>query len=80
MRAHEPRLALDGGASGLDIITSVVEDAAIVLRSGGMLFLEIGEEQGRAVRRLMEESGFDDVTVHPDLNGRDRVVSGRLAM
>jgi len=80
VRDHEPHLALDGGASGLDIITSVAEDAAIVLRSGGMLFLEIGEEQGRAVRRLLEEAGFDDVKVHPDLNGRDRVVSGRLAM
>ncbi len=80
VREHEPRLALDGGASGLDIITSVVEDAAIVLRSGGMLFLEIGEEQGLAVRRLMEGAGFGDVAVHPDLNGRDRVASGRLAM
>lgn len=80
VREHEPRLALDGGPSGLDIITAVVEDAAIVLRSEGMLFLEIGEEQGRAVRGLMETAGFDNVTVHPDLNGRDRVVSGRLAI
>jgi release factor glutamine methyltransferase len=80
VRDHEPRLALDGGATGLDIITAVVEDAAIVLRSGGMLFLEIGEEQGRMVRGLMETAGFDNITVHPDLNGRDRVVSGLLAI
>lgn len=80
VREHEPRLALDGGATGLDIITAVVEDAAIVLRSGGMLFLEIGEEQGKTVSGLMEGAGFGNVTVHPDLNGRDRVVSGSLAI
>jgi len=80
VRDYEPRLALDGGASGLDIIRSVVEDAAIALKNDGMLFLEIGEEQGEAVRELLEETGFGDVAVHPDLTGRDRVVSGRLAM
>lgn len=78
VRDHEPRLALDGGASGMDVITSVIEDAVIALRNDGMLFLEIGEEQGRAVATLMRTAGFADVQIHPDLNQRDRVVSGRL--
>jgi release factor glutamine methyltransferase len=80
VRDHEPRMALDGGASGLDVITTVIEDAAIALRSNGMLFLEIGEGQGKSVSGLMRNAGFDEVQVHPDLNRRDRVVAGRLAM
>jgi len=80
VRLHEPRQALDGGHSGLDIVGTVVEDAAIALKGGGMLFLEIGEEQGKAVAGLLQDAGFEAVQVHPDLNGRDRVVSGRLAM
>jgi release factor glutamine methyltransferase len=80
VRQYEPQLALDGGTLGLDIIALVVEDASIVLRSGGMLFLEIGEEQGNAVKKMLQTAGFDDVSVEPDLNGRDRLVSGRLAI
>jgi release factor glutamine methyltransferase len=80
VRDHEPRSALDGGPDGLRIIESVVQDAAIVLKNEGMIFLEIGEEQAAAVKSLLEECGFSDVTVTQDLNGRDRVVSGSLAM
>jgi len=80
VRDHEPRSALDGGQDGLDIIRSVVQDAGIVLKNGGMLFLEIGDEQGAAVISLMKESGFADATVKQDLNGRDRVVFGRLIL
>ncbi len=78
MRDHEPRTALDGGQDGLDIIRNVVQDAGIVLKSGGMLFLEIGDDQGAAVISLMKETGFPDAAVKQDLNGRDRVVFGRL--
>jgi release factor glutamine methyltransferase len=80
VRDHEPRSALDGGQDGLDIIRDVVQDAGIVLKSGGMLFLEIGDDQGAAVISLMKESGFSDAAVKQDLNGRDRVVLGRLLM
>ena len=80
VRAHEPREALDGGPGGLDIIAPLIEDAAIALKGGGMLFLEIGETQGAAVSGLMRMAGFDAVRVFPDLNGRDRVVAGQLAI
>ena len=78
VRDFEPRLALDGGASGLDIITDLIADAGIVLKSGGKIFLEIGCEQGRAVRSLLDENGFVQIEVLPDLHGRDRVVCGVL--
>jgi release factor glutamine methyltransferase len=43
----------------------------------GLLALEIGETQGRAVAELVAGAGFHDVEVRRDLTGRDRVVVGR---
>ena len=80
VRDHEPRSALDGGPDGLDIIRSVIQDAGFILKNGGMIFLEIGDDQGSKVKNLLEASGFADVSVTQDLNSRDRVVSGTLAM
>jgi release factor glutamine methyltransferase len=78
IRDHEPRTALDGGPRGLSIITTVVQDAALALVPGGMLWLEIGEEQGEAVTALLLEAGFETPRVSPDLNGRSRYASARL--
>jgi release factor glutamine methyltransferase len=78
IREYEPRLALDGGPSGLDVVASVTQDAAILLKPGGSLFLEIGAGQGSRVRALLVEAGFTDVAVRPDLAGHDRMASGRL--
>jgi release factor glutamine methyltransferase len=78
VRDYEPRSALDGGPDGLRIIESVVQDAAIVLKDGGLIFLEIGDDQAAAVSTLLRDSGFSNITVTADLNQRDRVVSGTL--
>ena len=78
IRDHEPRLALDGGPDGLAVIETLVQDAGFALKPGGFLFLEIGAQQAGAVRDLMAAGGFDDVSVDPDLSGRDRVVTGTL--
>jgi len=77
IRAHEPVQALDGGADGLDIVRTVARDAAMVLRPGGWLFLEIGDEQGPVVRELLEELGFVDVAILPDLAGKTRFAQTR---
>jgi len=79
IRDHEPRSALDGGADGLSIIETVVQDAGIVLVTGGALFLEIGDDQGTAVVSMLKETGFTDTEIKQDLNKRDRVVSALLA-
>jgi release factor glutamine methyltransferase len=79
IREHEPRLALDGGPDGLDVIRAVVGDAAIVLKPGGCLFLEIGEAQAGAVARLMGDEGFSQIGIARDLAGRDRVAHAVLA-
>lgn len=74
VRDHEPRLALDGGADGLDVYRSLITQARQRARRG--LAVEIGHDQGAAVRDLFEAAGFDAVAIHPDLAGRDRVVCG----
>lgn len=78
VRDFEPRVALDGGADGLDIIRGAIEEAAILLKQGGRIFLEIGAEQGNAVSTLMEQQGFCSILVKQDLTGRDRIVSAVL--
>jgi release factor glutamine methyltransferase len=78
IKDYEPRAALDGGPEGLSVIARVIEDGAVVLAEGGVLFLEIDARQGEAVARMLGEAGFDEVSVGRDLAGRDRIVSGRM--
>ncbi len=78
IRDHEPRRALDGGADGLDIVREVVNDAAIVLRPGGWCFLEIGEDQGEAVRGILEDAGFSRIAILADFAGLTRFAKGRI--
>jgi len=76
IREHEPRLALDGGPDGLDAYRALLLDAVMVLKPGGGLFLEIGDEQGAQVYGMLEEYGFTDVAVIKDYSGRDRFAVG----
>lgn len=75
----EPRLALSGGASGLDCIARIVAAAESFLRPGGWLFLEIGADQKEAVRALLTapERRYGDVAVLDDWAGRARVAQAR---
>ena len=78
VREHEPRQALDGSADGLHFYRRILADCGAYLKPGGMLFFEIGYDQGEAVKRLMEENGFLEVEVKKDYGGLDRVVLGTL--
>ena len=79
VRDFEPRLALDGGASGLDFYDRYLGDALNVLRPGGAVFFEIGESQGPALAKLMADYGFSEVKIEKDFAGHDRYASGVLA-
>lgn len=74
VRSHEPQLALDGGADGLDFYRRIAEQSPAHLCGGGMLFLEIGYDQGAAVTQLLRQAGFAEVTTVQDYAGLDRVV------
>ncbi|MCK0166068.1 peptide chain release factor N(5)-glutamine methyltransferase [Jannaschia sp. S6380] len=75
VREWEPRIALTPGGDGLDAYRIIARDAPAHLVPGGRLLLEIGHAQAAEVSALLRASGFEAVTVHPDLGGRDRVVS-----
>lgn len=77
VRCHEPVIALDGGADGLDFYRRIIDGADKYLIRGGRILFEIGFDQGQAVSGLLENAGFTDVQVVKDLAGNDRVVKGR---
>ncbi|NOZ48809.1 MAG: peptide chain release factor N(5)-glutamine methyltransferase [Chloroflexi bacterium] len=75
VRDHEPKLALFAGPTGLDMIARCLQQARSRLTAGGAMFLEIGYQQGPAVRDLAQRAfPTATVTVHPDLAGLDRMV------
>ena len=76
VKEHEPLLALDGQEDGLFFYRRIIAQASKFLTGGGMLFFEIGYDQGECVRRLMEEAGYIDIEVIKDFAGLDRVVFG----
>lgn len=78
VKRFEPQLALDGGSDGLVVYRRLIEAAPLHLCEGGMLWLEIGYNQGSSVSDLMNGRGFTDVRVEKDLAGNDRVISGML--
>ena len=76
VRDHEPRLALDGGADGLDAYRILAPEILRVLKPGGMFAVEIGYDQKAAVEALFQQAGASGVHTLLDLANRDRVVTG----
>jgi release factor glutamine methyltransferase len=75
VRRHEPRLALDGGPSGLDVYRRLIAQAPARLRAGGAVLLEIGAAQGGAVTELARRHfPAARISLHQDLAGLDRVL------
>ena len=76
VRKHEPRIGLDGTEDALFFYRRIIEAAGRILVSSGMLFFEIGYDQGQAVSELMRAQGYCEVQVVQDYAGLDRVVYG----
>lgn len=77
VRDHEPRVALEGGADGLDHYRVLAPEILRVLKPGGRFAVEIGYDQKDAVEALFREAGAEGVETLRDLADRDRVVAGR---
>ncbi|OSM00100.1 peptide chain release factor N(5)-glutamine methyltransferase [Magnetofaba australis] len=75
VRDHEPRGALDGGADGLACYRALIPASKPLLKSGGLLALEIGYDQGEAIFDLCREAGFAAVSITQDHARRDRVIT-----
>ncbi len=78
VRDYEPRLALDGGADGLDFYRSISTLWKETLVPGGRLYFEIGIGQADNVLRIMRSQGFGDIQIVNDRRGIPRVVFGTL--
>ena len=71
---QEPISALDGGEDGLDFYRSIISKWLVLLKENGVVLFEIGEEQGEAVKALLEENGFKECAVIKDMYGNNRIV------
>ncbi|WP_304169590.1 peptide chain release factor N(5)-glutamine methyltransferase [Phenylobacterium aquaticum] len=76
VRVHEPRLALDGGADGLDAYRILAPEILRVLKPGGTFAVEIGYDQKAPVEALFRDAGASGVRTLLDLANQDRVVTG----
>lgn len=76
VRDHEPRLALDGGADGLDAYRILAGEILRVLKPGAMFAVEIGYDQSADVEALFKAAGAQNVKTIKDLSTHDRVVTG----
>ncbi len=77
VRDHEPRMALTDGADGLSAFRVIAAGAGGHLTPGGRLIVEIGPTQAEKVRQIFATAGLTNITVHSDLDGRNRVVAAR---
>jgi release factor glutamine methyltransferase len=75
----EPRLALDGGADGLDAYRAISARLRRLLRLGGVFAFEVGKGQAEAVTALAKAQGLSTEPPRRDLGGIPRVVWGRRA-
>jgi release factor glutamine methyltransferase len=79
IRDFEPRLALSGGADGLEVTHRIVREAAARLRPAGVLAVEVEAGRANEVAELLERAGFEAIERTRDYGGHERVVSGQTS-
>ena len=72
VKLNEPKLALSGGSSGLEIFFKIINKCKILLKNNGKLFLEIGHKQGKELSKYLNLNGFNQTKIYKDLSGKDR--------
>jgi release factor glutamine methyltransferase len=79
VRQYDPVRALDGGPDGLEAYRALIPQAAVLLRPGGAVVVEVGQGQAHHVEALMTKAGLsaDLTSIREDLAGVSRAVSGR---
>jgi release factor glutamine methyltransferase len=77
VRTFEPRLALDGGVDGTDLLAEVVHRSPRWLRRGGWLLLELGGDQAERLGGSLLDAGFETPEVLADEEGDPRAICAR---
>ena len=72
VKNYEPRIALDGGADGMDIYRKIAAEAPKYLNRGGILLLEVGQGEAEKVARMFKGGAYTMIV--KDFNGIDRYV------
>ncbi len=75
---YEPKLALDGGADGLDFYRDIINKSNSFMSKISIIAFEIGHDQAGALKNLLEKNGnFENITIVTDFSGLDRVIIGQ---
>ena len=80
VRDYDPRLALDGGADGLDAYRAIAAGVPPLLAQGGRLIVEVGAGQAPPVTSLLEAAKFTVLSIRNDLAGIPRAISAKIAL
>mgnify|MGYP000947006333 FL=1 len=78
IKKYEPLWALDGGEDGLNYYRRIIPQSKEYLKNRGILVFEMGFDQGRKIKELMEKGNFRNINILKDLQGLDRVITGEL--
>ena len=76
----DPKIALTDSLDGLSAYRTIASNAMDHLVPGGRLLVEIGPTQAEAVSGYFRAAGLEDVRIHADLDGRDRVIASRAPL
>jgi release factor-specific protein-(glutamine-N5) methyltransferase len=77
VKKYDPLISLDGGEDGLYFYREIAENAPKYLKTKGILVLEIGEDQGKSVKKLLQKN-FENIRIKKDYNKNDRIVIAKL--
>ena len=78
VRDFDPHIALTTGGDGLDPYRLIAAAVGRHLSPDGRLIVEIGHQQAADVLQIFQDAGLSSLCCHPDLAGRDRVISARI--
>ena len=78
VRDYDPRVALDGGADGLDFFRRLAVEARSFLKSGGRILLEFGDDQADSVRKIFETQNWIVEAMREDYTQRPRILECRM--
>ena len=76
---YEPKMALDGGADGLDFYRAIIKNWTPRLKKGGAMAFELGEGQAAPVAEMLEQYGYKSIKTALDLGGTERAIIGTLS-
>jgi release factor glutamine methyltransferase len=77
VRDFDPRLALDGGADGLDFYRRLANEAAAFLKPDGKIMLEFGDSQADAIKKIFESEKWIVEAIKEDYSHRARILVAR---